>query len=310
MVRTIVIGAINWDINLFVKSFPRPGEETVVKRITRVPGGKAGNVAVATARLLGRNQSAILGAVGTDTVASEQVRIFQEEGVVTSGLKLSQGEESGQAYIIIDESGENIIHSYRGANSSATPQDLDDPTRQELISQASIITIMDPPFETSVELARTAKRLGKIVAWDPSVMSELGMKRVQGLLKNVDYIAANEAEVANLTGTKIPREAARKLTRANPALKVIAKVGAKGCMLYHDRQKIVCKGIDLKSHGLKVASTVGCGDAFLGAFVAALSEGRSDREALEWGNCAAGLKATRPETRGSPNRDTLMKYLP
>jgi len=54
---------------------------------------------------------------------------------------------------------------------------------------------------------------------------------------------------------------------------------------------------------------VGCGDAFLGAFVASLSEGRSDEEALEWANCAAGLKATRPETRGSPDRMTLLKYL-
>ncbi len=71
----------------------------------------------------------------------------------------------------------------------------------------------------------------------------------------------------------------------------------------------MCKGFDLKSRGLKVVNTVGCGDAFLGAFVAALSEGRSDREALEWGNCAAGLKATRPETRGSPDRETLLKYL-
>jgi ribokinase len=309
LVKTVVIGAINWDINLFVKSFPQPSEETVVKRITRVPGGKAGNVAVATARLLGRNQSAILGGLGKDTVASEQVRIFREEGVVTSGLKFSQGEESGQAYIIIDEKGENIIHSYRGANSSVSPQDLDEPTRRELISQASVITIMDPPFETSLKLARTAKELGKTVTWDPGVMSELGMKRVQGLLKDVDYVAANEIEIANLTGTKIPIEAARKLTRAIPTLKVIEKVGAKGCMLYHNSRKIVCKGFNLKSRGLKVVSTVGCGDAFLGAFVAALSEGRSDQEALEWGNCAAGLKATRSETRGSPDRETLMKYL-
>jgi ribokinase len=309
LVRTVVIGAINWDINLFVKSFPQPGEEVVVKRITRVPGGKAGNVAVATARLLGRNQSAILGTLGKDTVASEQVRTFQEEGVVTSGLKFSQDDESGQAYIIIDEKGENMIHSYRGANSSVTPQDLDDPARVELISQAAVITIMDPPFETSLKLASTAKKLEKTVAWDPSVMSELGMKRVHGLLENVDYVAANEIEIAHLTGTKIPREAARKLAKAYPTLKVIAKVGAKGCMLYQNSRKIICKGFDLRSHGLKATSTVGCGDAFLGAFVAALSEGRSDQDALEWGNCAAALKATRPEARGSPDRETLMKYL-
>jgi ribokinase len=60
---------------------------------------------------------------------------------------------------------------------------------------------------------------------------------------------------------------------------------------------------------MKVTNTVGCGDAYLGAFSAALSENLSDLEALKWGTCAAGLKATKPETRGSPNRETLSRYV-
>jgi ribokinase len=297
------------DINLFVRRFPRAGEQAVIERVTRVPGGKAGNVAVAAARLLGPSQVAILGSLGSDSVASEQVRKFEEEGVVTSGLKFNQGMESGQAYTIIDELGENIIHSFRGANSAITPEDLDDAARQELISTASVVTIMDPPFETSLKLAKEAKRLGKIVVWDPGAKSELGIAKVKGLLENLDYVAANESELANLTGTKIYREAARKLIKFNPNLKAITKMGTKGCILHHRMERIVCKALDLKSRGLKAVNTVGCGDAFLGVFVAALSEGRSDREALEWGNCAAGLKATRQETRGSPDRETLLKYL-
>jgi ribokinase len=237
------------------------------------------------------------------------VRIFQDEGVITSGLKFSQGMESGQAYIVIDGQGENIIFSFRGANSSIAPEDLDDPSRRELISAASVVAIMDPPFETSLKLAKETKRLGKIVAWDPGVKSELGIAKVKGLIENVDYVSANESEIVNLTGTKIFREAARRLIKFNPNLKAITKMGAKGCTLHHGMERIVCKGLDLKSRGLKLVNTVGCGDAFLGAFVAALSEGRSDGEALEWGNCAAGLKATRQETRGSPDRETLLKYL-
>jgi ribokinase len=228
---------------------------------------------------------------------------------VTSGIKFSQNEESGQAYILIDEHGENTIHSFRGANSSIAPEDLDDPTRIELISAASIVTIMDPPFETSLRLAKVARQLGKIIAWDPGVKSEMGSKKVEALLKTVDYLAANEAEIANLTGSKVPGEAARRLIKRNPSLKVLAKVGAKGSMLYQGNKKILGQALDLKRRGLRAVNTVGCGDAFLGAFVAALSEGQPDKEALRWGNCAAGLKATRLETRGSPDRETLMKYL-
>src|SRR5208282_3214714 len=73
LIKTVVIGAINWDISLFVKKFPREGEEVVVGRILRVPGGKAGNVAVAAARLLGPDQSAIFGDL--EEILSRQSRL-------------------------------------------------------------------------------------------------------------------------------------------------------------------------------------------------------------------------------------------
>jgi ribokinase len=309
LLKTVVIGAINWDINLFIRKFPKEGEEAVVNRITRVPGGKAGNVAVAAARLLGPGQAAIIGGLGEDSIAPEQVRIFQEEGVVTSGLKFTPETESGQAYIVIDERGNNIIHTHFGANATITPEDLDDPTRQQLISEAAVITIMDPPFETALGLARNAKLLNKTVAWDPGVKSELGVKGVGELLQSVNYVVANESECENLTGVRNPAQAAKKLIRINEKVKVITKLGCRGATLHYGRKKVFSNSLDLRSRGLRVVNTVGCGDAFLGAFVAAISEGRPDEEALRWGNCAGGLKATRPETRGSPDRETLLKHL-
>jgi sugar/nucleoside kinase (ribokinase family) len=81
LLKTLVIGAINWDINLFVNKFPRGGEEVVVTHITRVPGGKAGNVAVAAARILGPNQAAVIGGLGKDTIATAQTEIFKQEAL-------------------------------------------------------------------------------------------------------------------------------------------------------------------------------------------------------------------------------------
>jgi ribokinase len=309
MVTTVVVGAINWDTTLFVDKFPRRGAEVVVRRISQLPGGKGGNAAVAAARLLGPNKVAIIGALGNDWVASEHTRIFKEEGVDCSGLKHNDSIQSGQAHIIVDKTGENVIHTYFGANATILPEDLDYANRRELIENASIVTIMDPPFRTSLKLAQSAKKLGKIVAWDPGVKSQLGYDTISSLLRNVDYFLANESEVGFLTGTKTQALAARKLQRANPNLKVIMKLGGRGSVMYRGRERIGSRGLDLKRTGLRVVNTVGCGDAFLGAFVASISEGRPDLEALKWGNFAAGLKATRPETRGSPDRATLMKYL-
>jgi ribokinase len=309
LIRTVVIGKINWDINLFLKRFPHKGEETVVKRITRVPGGKGGNTAVAAARLLGRGQAAIFGGLGKDSIGTEQVKIFESEGVVTSGLKACDDAESGQAYIAIDDEGANIIHTYSGANALITPGDLDDPVRRALICEAAVIAVMDPPFETAIRMARTAKEFGKVVAWDPGVNSELGIENVRGLLENVDYLVANEHEVANLSGARNPVTGAKRLAAVNERLKAVVKLGGKGCAMYGGGRKEVLPSLDLSALRLKVVNTVGCGDAFLGAFVAALSEGLSDVDALKWGNCAGGLKSTRFETRGSPNREMLLKYL-
>jgi len=309
LVKTVVIGAINWDLNLFIDRFPRRGEEVVVRRITRVPGGKAGNAAVAAARLLGPNQAAILGGLGDDAVASDQVRIFKDEGVDVSGLRFVKETESGQAYIIIDAKGENIIHTYFGANAKISPDYLDDPIRRELIANSSVITIMDPPFETALKLAREAQKLDKVIVWDPGVKSRRGVKGSEEMLQNVDYVLANESEVAFLTGIKNRGAAVRKLMKTNRELRVVAKLGAKGSIMYSKTEQTVSQALDLKSLSMKAVNTVGCGDAFIGAFVAALSEGRSEREALNWGNVAGSLKATRAETRGSPNRETLLKYV-
>jgi len=309
MVTTVVVGAINWDTTMFVDKFPHRGEEVVVRRITHVPGGKAGNAVVASARLLGPNQTAIIGAIGNDWVATEHTRIFREEGVDVSGLKHNDSIHSGQAYIIVDESGENQIHTFPGANATILPEDLDDATRRKLIEDASLICIMDPPFETSLKIAREATRLGKVVAWDPGIKSQLGFDITSTLLPYVAYFIANESEVGLLTGTRTRNSAARKLAAANPALKVIMKLGAKGVIMYAGGKRIVSRGLDMKAVGLKVVNTVGCGDAFIGALAAALTQGHSDEEALHWANCAAGLKATRAETRGSPDRATLLKYL-
>ena len=309
MVATVVVGAINWDITMFVDRFPHRGEEVAVHGITHAPGGKGGNAAIASARLLGPNRTAVIGALGNDWVATEHIRIFKDEGVDVSGLKHSESIPSGQAYIIVDGTGENEIHTYFGANATIFPEDLDDETRRELIESANLISIMDPPFETSLKLAKEGKRLGKLVAWDPGIKSQMGLDVISALLPYVDYFLANESEVRYLAGARTREAAGRKLRRVNPKLKLVMKLGAKGAIMYTGEDRIVSPGLDMKAVGLKVVNTVGCGDAFIGAFSAALTEDLSDVEALRWANCAAGLKASRAETRGSPDRATLLKYL-
>lgn len=309
MVKICVVGAINWDINLFVKRFPEIGEEVPVQKITRVPGGKAANVAVASARILGPGQTALIGSLGRDSIAEEQIKILESEGLIVSGIKFCEDEETGQAYIIIDRNGRNVINTHFGANLKLLPEDLDHPRIFDLLLQSSIVTLIDSPLETIEEAATLAKKRGKMVAWDAGVRSVLGIESLETVLKNLDYLVINQVEVKNLTGEEEPPKAWERLSPANELLKLIIKLGERGCSLVSSEQIINVPTVNPKELGLRVINTVGCGDAFLGVFVAFKSQGVEDKEALERANLAGALKATKAETRGSPSTQELERYL-
>jgi ribokinase len=309
LVKVVAAGAINWDINLFVQKFPKPGEETPVTRIARVAGGKAGNASVAAARLLGPGQVGIIGALGYDDIAETQIRLFESEGVETSAISRKAGAESGQAYIITDESGENIIHTHFGANAMLEPADVSRTEVREMIQSAAITVITDPPQDAVETVTGIAHVAGGLVAWDPGVRAEAGMEKLRRILLCTSYLFLNEAEVEYMTGARDPGEAAKRLSTINPDLTAILKSGKEGCRVFRSDATIRIPGIDLTEWGLKVVNTVGCGDAFLGAFSAAKALKLGDEEALNWANLAGALKATKLETRGSPTRRELEKWV-
>jgi ribokinase len=310
MVEICVAGAINWDINLFVERFPRIGEEVPVERITRIPGGKGANVAVAAARILGPGKTVLIGCLGRDSIGEQQLEILRDEGVVVSGIKISEEAESGQAYIIIDRDGRNVIHTLFGANLELSPEDILGSRILSLLTESSIVTLIDPPTETIEAAASLAKEKGKTVIWDAGVRSTLGIERLGKILENLDYLVINEVEVKNLTGETNPLRAWQLLSAVNSDLRLIVKLGERGCSMVSPDLMIAVPPVDLESLGLRVVNTVGCGDAFLGVFAASKAEGFDDIEALERANLAGALKATKAETRGSPEKEELGRFLP
>jgi ribokinase len=306
----VCCGAINWDINLFVERLPRAGEEVSVKEIQRVSGGTAANVAVAAARLLGPKRVAFIGALGRDEIADKQRAILWDEGVDDSGLLYTQG-ESGQAYISISADGENEIHTFFGANLKLTGDCLSDPERLSLIRSAKIAVIMDPPIETERCLAELCRGHGVTVIWDPGVYAELGLDALMPTLRNVDYFILNSLEFENLLGTSDPQRVGAILADRIRGIKCIIKHGAEGCTLTQDSlgATIHIDAVPLAKLGLEVVNTVGCGDAFIGAFASAKVGGLDDIEALRQGNAAGSFKATRKETRGGPTKEQLKDIL-
>lgn len=310
LVDLICLGAINWDINLFMERLPREGEEVPVNEIQRVSGGTAANVSVAAARILGENRVAFIGALGEDVIAEVQIKILQEEGVDPSGILIVPNEESGQAYISISEEGANEIHTYFGANLRITGDHIGDPERLELIKSASVCVIMDPPVETAKKMAEECRKHGVKVIWDPGVYAEEGLEALMPTLENVDYFILNHIEYENLLGTSDPKTVAKELGRSVDGITTIIKHGAQGCVLCEEDGTIIqMEAAPITQMGLKVVNTVGCGDAFIGGFASGLVEGLSYIEALRRASAAGSYKATKIETRGGPDKEQLEQLL-
>jgi ribokinase len=115
----IVTGVINWDKTIFVKRFPKEGEEVKVERIIDIPGGKGANVAVASSRILGRDKVALFGALGLDWTADKQLEVLRNEGILTNLIQFTSV-PSGQAYIIVDSEGRNAVMTFRQAKDDRT----------------------------------------------------------------------------------------------------------------------------------------------------------------------------------------------
>ena len=310
-VDLICCGAINWDINLFMERLPRTGEEVPVKEIQRVSGGTAANVAVAAARLLGPGRVAFIGALGEDPVAEQQISVLDAEGVDFSGVLIVPGEESGQAYISIGADGANEIHTYFGANLRLKGEYFRDRERLDLVRQASVCVIMDPPIEAAEALAATCRTHGVTVIWDPGVYAEHGLETLLPTLRNTDYFILNHLEYENLLGTSDPKQVAERLDEHVRGVKAIIKHGAEGSTICLDSTgaTVSMDAVPIEELGLRVVNTVGCGDAFIGGFASAKVEGLDDIEALRHASAAGSFKATRKETRGGPTREELVELI-
>jgi len=303
----VVCGAINWDISCFVDQLPVPGEEVIIKNITRVSGGTGGNVAVAAARILEAKEVAWIGALGRDEIAHQQITALEDEGVITDGIDDIEGVESGQAYIMIDQSGQNIIASHLGANARLGLVHLNKERTKQQLQGCRGIVLTDPPLDVAEELIKLAKRRSIPLLWDPGILISPNRDALQYLAREAEVLFLNETEASALLGTDGLNAGLQKLKELGFGNHVVLKLGAQGATMLEPTSGLIIEApaLPLEELGLNVISTVGCGDVFAGVFAAYYIMGNDLRKSLIMASAAAGLNATRPETRGSPERATL-----
>jgi ribokinase len=263
MTRVCVVGSVNMDIGFDVDTLPRPGETALAASVRATPGGKGANQAVAAARAGADVQ--FVGAVGDDSAAAQLREHLDANGVGTDGLVTSPG-RSGNAVVIVDASGENIIVVAPEANGRLT---LSAAALRSLVENSDVLLLqLEIPVATAAAAARAAHSAGVTVILNasPSGGDEAELAELAEL---VDVLVVNENEAAQWVW---------------PVPHRVITLGARGARYCGDGADFA-----VPSPAVHAVDTSGAGDVFAGVLAAkwVLDHERALRRA-----CAAGALAT------------------
>ncbi|MEG2254113.1 MAG: ribokinase [Vagococcus sp.] len=282
-----VIGSINLDTTLRVSQMPKPGETLHAKEHFTAGGGKGANQAVAAKR--SGADTYFIGAVGNDGAGNVMRDLLEQEAIDTTGVATLDNESTGQAFITVDDSGENSIMIFSGANNKFTPdhvkQSLDTITKSDFI-----ISQFESAMDSTIEAFNIARNHQVKTILNPAPAIHDIPK---DLLSVTDMIIPNETETEILTGIKVTDEASLKEAadqlHALGIEVVIITIGSKGAFYdVHGQSGII------PAFKVKAVDTTAAGDTFIGALSSILKPDFSNiEEAITYGNKASSLTVQR-----------------
>lgn len=299
MSKILVVGSLNLDYVIEVENMPKAGETIFGKRLKKIPGGKGANQAYAIGKLGG--DVAMIGAVGDDDAGQILLNNLKSVNVDTSGIEIVNDNVTGQAYIYVDDNGQNCITVISGAN-AVVDRDMID-RNMELIDDAEYVVMqLEVPIDTVKYVKDIAISKGKKVIIDPAPAIK---NPDTNLWRGCYIIKPNELELATLTGKKLNnieeyKKAAIELQKTGADF-VISTLGRDGAIAY-DGENI--KKFDCKK--TTVVDTTAAGDTFTAGLVIGLNEGKSIEEAINFGQSAAAITVSRKGAQTSiPSRDEI-----
>jgi len=285
------------DLVVHTPRHPQIGETILGSDFRTFPGGKGANQAVAAARLGGEVR--MVGRVGDDDFGAALLESASRDSVNTSYIIKDSQAATGVALITVDEEGQNTIVVASGANARLSAGDVY--AAEKAFKGAGVLLLqLESPLPAIQQAIELARKYGAKVVLNPAPARELPRK----FLASVDYLIPNQSELALLTGIEATSSAASALHDLG-INHLIVTLGGDGVLVIDGPRETL-----LDAHPVKVVDTTAAGDAFVGAFAVALTEGFSPLKAAAWGNAAGALAVTKPGAQPSlPTRAEFDKFI-
>ncbi len=256
-----VVGSVNLDIVAKVARLPQPGETVTGAELSRYPGGKGANQALAAKRL-GADVS-LYARVGTDAAADEALALLRDGGVELSHCKSVSKVPTGTALIAVAPGGENHIVVAPGANRRLTTDDVSSIRADALICQLEVPVAV---------IAKAADVFEGFFCVNLAPATEIDVT----VLQRADLVVVNETE-SDWYGASL-----------DACLGLVATTRGAGIASLRQNDETIAEAPPPK---VDAVDTTGAGDTFTAALTVALVEGRQPEEALRFA-CTAGALAT------------------
>lgn len=277
--KAVFIGAVTYDTITLVQSYPKQDQRITALAVCHAVGGPAATAAVTCAKL--GVPSALIAAVGDDQIGSEILAVLAATEVDTTAL-ITVKSPTGSSVVVAE-----VTNNTRTICAFSGPIPMINDLGRLLIADSEWVHLDHHGWLLRRQLdSRPRGYQLSVDAGNPLP----GFQRSPDL-RSVSLYSPNESGLqrdfpVNFGETKVEAKllSAMKLARQAGTEQVVVTRGGKGAI-----------GLDAngsyKSSGYQAAvvSTLGAGDVFHGALIAAKIRGLSELEQLKYASAVAAL---------------------
>ena len=288
------------DLNVNLDRIPERNGGSRLNDLSFQGGGKVSSGMVAAARL--GASCALGGILGDDIFGRFCYQDFVRHGINVDNMKIRDGCDTGLSIVVSEKESQTRSFLFRMGQ---CPPLREEEVDWSYLKNAKYLFIAD-----ASELTRKAVKIARENGVKVFIDADHYTDALYNLIPEIDYFVGSEFVFDSIfPGSKEKgfdnlREECEKLRAMGPEA-VVFTFGEHGCIGLDDEGYF-----RLPAFQVDVRDTVGAGDVFHGAFLAALLQGLSLKECSRYASGTSAIKCTRPGGRaGIPNPDTLRKFL-
>ena len=287
MRKVVAAGSILVDKINEIGVYPKPGELTQIRALSRVPGGLVPNTGCDVHILDPEVPVAAFGAVGDDDDGRFVVAELKRRGLDTAGVVVKTAATSFTDVMSVP-GGERTFFTYPGASADWGFDDFpfESVSEGDLVLLGYFLLLAKIDAGDGLRILQELKRRGAETAIDLVSENSDRYRLVRECLPYVDHLIVNEIEAARIAGIEGElRAVAAKLLELGVRKRVVIHMPQKGVSLLKEGTWTEVPSVKLPQGFIK--GKTGAGDAFCAGCLVGIFNGLPEAEILGLGGIAA-----------------------